>query len=91
MLKIVANAEIGFPEKCKNILPLVEWASQVALMVKNLPASEGNMGDVGSIPGLGRYPIEGNGDPLQCSCLESLMDRGAWLAAVQRVKRVGHD
>ena len=85
MLKIVANAETGFLEKCKNILPLVEWASQVALMVKNLPASEGNMGDVGSIPGLGRYPIEGNGDPLQCSCLESLMDRGAWLATVQRV------
>ena len=42
--------------------------------VKNLPA---NAGDVGSIPGLGRYPGEGNGNPLQYSCLENLMHRGA--------------
>jgi len=36
-----------------------------------------NVGDLGSIPGLGRYPGEGNGYPLQCSCLENSMDRGA--------------
>ena len=87
MLKIVASAEIDFLEKCKNIFPLVAWASQAALMVKNLPANEGNIGDVGSIPGFGRYPIEGNGNPPQCSCLESLMDREAWLATVERVKK----
>ena len=46
-------------------------------MVKNLPA---NAGDAGSIPGLGRSPEEGNGYPLQCSCLENYMDRGAWQA-----------
>ena len=37
-----------------------------------------NAGDLGSVPGLGRSPGEGNGNPLQCSCLENAMDRGAW-------------
>ena len=41
-------------------------------------------GDVGLIPGLGRSPGEGNGNPLQDSCLENPMDRGAWQAAVHR-------
>ena len=44
-------------------------------MVKNLPA---NAGDAGSIRGLGRFPAEGNGNPLQYSCLENPMDREAW-------------
>ena len=48
-------------------------------MVKNLPASPG---DVGSIPGLGRFPGEGNGNLLQDSCLENSMDRGAWWSTV---------
>ena len=47
--------------------------------VKNPPA---NAGDLGSIPGLGRFPREGNGNQLQYSCLESPMDRGAWWATV---------
>ena len=51
------------------------WASQVALVVKNLPASAGDARDVGSIPGTGRVPGEGNGNPLQYSCLENSMDR----------------
>ena len=42
-------------------------------------------GDVGLIPGSGRPPGEGNGNPLQCSCLENPMDRGAWRAAVHGV------
>ena len=50
-----------------------------------------NAGDLGSIPGLGRFPGEGNGNPLQYSCLENPMDRGAWQAIVHRVTRVGHD
>ena len=49
-------------------------------MVKNLPANAGDVGDSSSIPGLGRSPGEGNGNPLQYSCLENLMDRGAWWA-----------
>ena len=50
-----------------------------------------NAGDLGSIPGLGRSPGEGNGKPLQYSCLENRMDRGAWQATVHGVARVGHD
>ena len=56
------------------------WASQVALVVKNPPANAGDRRDAGSIPGLGRSPGEGNGNPLQDSCLENLMDRGVWRA-----------
>ena len=48
-------------------------------------------GDLGSIPGSGRSPGEGNGNPLQYSCLENSMDRGAWRATVHGVARVGHD
>ena len=50
-----------------------------------------NIGDPCLVPGLGRSPGEGNGNPIQCSCLENLMDRGAWRAAAYRITRVGHD
>ena len=50
----------------------------VELLVKNLPANAGDIGDVGLIPGSGRSSGEGNGNPLQCSCLENPRDRGAW-------------
>ena len=49
----------------------------VALVVKNLPANAGDLRDTGSIPGSGRSPEEGQGNPLQYSCLENPMDRGA--------------
>ena len=48
-------------------------------------------GDLGLIPGLGRPPGEGNGNPLKYSCLEYRMDRGAWRATVHGIARVGHD
>ena len=51
-------------------------------MVKNSPANAGNIRDVGSIPASGRSPGLGNGDPLQYSCLENPMDRGAQPATV---------
>ena len=51
-------------------------------VVKNLPANEGNIGDPSSIPGSGRFSEEGNGSPLQCSCLKNPMDRAAWQATV---------
>ena len=54
-------------------------------MVKYLPAHAGEVLDMGSIPGSGRSPGVGNGNPLQYSCLETSMDRGAWWATVQRV------
>ena len=48
-------------------------------------------GDPGSIPGLGRSLVEGNSNPLQYSCLENSMDRGAWQATVHGITRVRHD
>jgi len=56
----------------------------VASVVKNLPA---NVRDVSSIPGSGRSPEEGNGNPFQYSCLENPMDRGAWWATVHWVTK----
>ena len=62
-----------------------QGASQVVLVVKNLPSSAGNLRDAGSIPGSGRSLGEGPGNPFQYSCLENSMDRGAWWATVHRV------
>ena len=64
---------------------MVRKSSQVDLMVKNPSASAGDLRDVDSIPGLGKSPGEGPGNPLQYSCLENPMDRGAWQAIVHRV------
>ena len=62
-------------------------ASQVVLMVKNLPANAGDVRDVGSIPVSGRSPVEGNGNPLQYPCLGNPMDRGAcWLQSIGSAK-----
>ena len=59
----------------------------MALVVKNLPASVGDIKDVGSIPGSERSPGGGHGNPFQYSCLENPMDREAWWAAVHRVAK----
>ena len=60
-------------------------------MVKNPPANAGDREDTGLIPGLGRSPGGGHGNPLQSSCLENPMGRGAWQATVHGNTRVGHD
>ena len=60
-------------------------------VVKNLLASAGATEDTGSVPGLGRSPGGGDGNPLQYSCQDNPMDRGAWLATVHWVWRVRHD
>ena len=60
-------------------------------MVKNPPARAGDTEDAGLIPGLGRSPGMGNGNPLQYSCLGNLMDRGAWWAHPWGSQRVRHD
>ena len=65
-----------------NQLSSLELGFPGCYAVKNLPA---NVGDVGSIPELGISPGEGNGNPLQYSCLRNLMNRGAWQATVQGV------
>ena len=59
--------------------------TQSKLVAQRLKASVCNVGDLGLIPGLGRSPGEGNGNALQYSCLENLMDRGAWWATVHGV------
>ena len=56
-------------------------------MVKNLPANSGDLREVGLIPGSERFPGVGNGNPLQYSCLENFMDRGAWWATVHGVTK----
>ena len=62
-------------------------AFQVVLVVKNLPANAEDIRDAGLIPGLGRSPGEGNGNPFQYSCLDNPMDRGAWRATVYGVTK----
>ena len=56
-------------------------------MVKNPPGNVGDARDAGSIPASGRSPQEGNGNPIQYSCLENSMDRGAWRAIVHGVAK----
>ena len=63
------------------------WASQVVLVVKNLPANSGDIRDTGFIPGSGRYFGGGHGNPHQYSRLENSTDRGAWQPTVHRVAK----
>ena len=63
----------------------------MAQRVKNIPANAGDITDTGLIPGSGRSPREGNGNPLQYFCLENSMDRGAWQATVMGLQSVGHN
>ena len=59
-------------------------ASEVSPVVKNQPANEGDIRDLGSIPGSGRCPGEGHSNPIQYSCLDNPLDRGAWRGIVHR-------
>ena len=67
-----------------RLVKLLQWGFPGGSVVENLPA---NAGDAGSIPGLGRSPGEGNGSPLQYSCLENPMDRGAWWVTVHEITK----
>ena len=62
-------------------------ASQVALVVRNPPATAGDLRDAGLIHGSGRSPGGGHGNPLRFSCLENPMDRGAWGATVHEIAK----
>ena len=73
--------------KFKIAQPIGTWAFQVALVGKNPPANAGDTEDTNVIPGLGRSPGEGHGNPLQHSSLENPMDKGAWQAIVHRVTK----
>ena len=70
---------------------VIFWASQVALVIKNLPANARDIRDAGSIPRWGRSPEGGLGNPLQYSCLENPMDRGAGKLQSMGSQRAGHD
>ena len=61
------------------------WASQVALVVNNLPANAGDIKDTGFIPESGGAPGEGDGNPRHYSCLQNPRDRGAWWASVHGI------
>ena len=61
------------------------------MVKKNPPANAEDTGEMSSIPGSGRSPGVGNGNPFQYFCLEDSMDRGAWWATVHGSQRVGHD
>ena len=65
-----------------------EWDFPGGSVVKNPPANAGDAEDAGSIPGLGRSPRGGNGNPVQYSCLGNPMDREAWLATVHEVIKI---
>ena len=64
------------------------WGFPLALAVKNPTTNIGGVRDTGSIPGSGRPPEGGHGNPLQYSCLENPMDRGAWWATVPRAAKI---
>ena len=90
------NRDTDVENKCMNIrwgkgrwgeLELTYIHCTVALVVKNLPADAGDIRDAGSVPSLGRSPGEGQGNPLQYSCLDNPTDRGAWWAIVHRVAK----
>ena len=96
---MVTETTMKWEKECVSVIPpaLLSWltdcclqgserlvlGSLVAQLVKNLPA----VGDLGSVPGSGRFPGEGNGSPLQYPCLENFMDRGAWQATVHEVAK----
>ena len=65
-----------------NELVSVLVLAQVVIVVKNVPVNAGDVNDMGSNPVSGRSPGEGHGNPLQYSCVENPMDRGAWRATV---------
>ena len=68
---LVEVSNLNFTRKSMTLVP-------GGAVVKNLPANTGDTRDAGSIPGSRRSPGTGNGNPLQYSCLENTMDRGAW-------------
>ena len=79
-----------FTVRCKCVVLLnvsCQWAWWVALVVKNPPASAGDIRDAGLIPGSGRSPGGRHGDSLQYSFLENPMDRGAWWATMHRIAK----
>ena len=87
LLRITLILFIVVPNMVLSIWEILS-IPQVVLVVKNLPDSAGDIRDKGPIPGLGRSPGEGNGNPLQYSCMGNPVGRGAWWATVHRVTKI---
>ena len=66
----------------EKFVSLEDWGVPGGASGEEPTVNAGDIREAGSIPGLGRSPGEGHGNPLQCSCLENVMDRGAWQATV---------
>ena len=81
----LASSEVPLPGL--QMFTLLLWPSQVVLMVKNSPASAGDIRGLSSIPVLKRFPGGGHGNPLQYSSLENPMDRRAWWASIHGVAK----
>ena len=79
--ELTGNPSLGYPG-----LPL-KFKPQVVIVVKNQPAHAGDTKDLGSVSWLGRSPRREHCNPTQFSCLENLMDTGAWKAMVQRIAK----
>ena len=82
---IMGSEKIAYRTENKSASPMSYLGFPGGTVVKNPPANAGDTGDTGSIPGLGRSPEGGHGNPLQYSCLGNSMDRGAWWAAVHGI------
>ena len=82
------NESKGLGSQC-NTFQIVDYSTKLKVFPGGSFGKESawNAGDLGSIPGLGRFPGEGNGNPLQYSCLKNSMDRRAWLATVHEVTK----
>ena len=95
LVDVCLRKQERYPRGCLH--PHLQWywwtikafmrTSWMVPVVKNQPADAGDSRDMGFIPGLGISLGEGNGNPLQCSCLENLMDKGAWQATVHGVAK----
>ena len=83
-LRTLVSNIFSFPDLLSSI---TDGTSQVALVVKNPPANARDVRDPGLIPGLGRSLGGGHDNPLQYSCLENLIERGAWRATVHGVTK----
>ena len=90
-LNILSPVSLWVPGTVLSSVYVPLGASQVALVVKNLPANAGDAKDAGVIPGWGRSPGGGNGNLVQDSCLGNPIDRGAWRATAVGSQTVRHD
>ena len=87
--RIMVKKKLWFSQFVHQVVGLLDHMSFPCSSVGKESAC--NAGDLGSIPGLGRFPGEGNGNPLQYSCLENPMDREAWWATFYGVARVEYN